>query len=76
MAKKSEQHKSVFTEWFGKIDAKRRVKAVCKPCWEIKYCPYGPLIEQFPLPDNDKDPRRCRIFGHICPVYFVAEPIY
>jgi 5-methylcytosine-specific restriction endonuclease McrA len=23
--------------------------AVCKPCWELKYCPYGPLVEFFPL---------------------------
>lgn len=22
---------------------------VCKPCWEIKYCPYGPFVEEFPL---------------------------
>jgi hypothetical protein len=22
---------------------------VCKPCWELKYCPYGPLVEGFPL---------------------------
>ncbi len=22
---------------------------VCKPCWELKYCPYGALVEQFPL---------------------------
>ena len=33
---------------------KRVLKAVfrtrCKPCWELKYCPYGPLVEQFPLP--------------------------
>jgi len=27
----------------------RRVKNVCKPCWELKYCPYGPLVEQFPV---------------------------
>lgn len=27
----------------------RRTKTVCKPCWELKYCPYGPLVEQFPL---------------------------
>ncbi|MFA0834567.1 MAG: HNH endonuclease [Methanobacterium formicicum] len=25
-------------------------KSVCKPCWELKYCPYGPLVEDFPLP--------------------------
>ena len=29
----------------------RRTKNVCKPCWELKYCPYGPLVEQFPLLD-------------------------
>lgn len=22
---------------------------VCKPCWEIRYCPYGPFVEEFPL---------------------------
>jgi hypothetical protein len=32
--------------------------SVCKPCWELKYCPYGYLVEYFPLfhvgdtPDN------------------------
>jgi hypothetical protein len=33
---------------------KRVLKTVfrtrCKPCWELKYCPYGPLVERFPLP--------------------------
>ncbi len=32
-----------------KKDWDRRTKQVCKPCWELKYCPYGPLVEQFPL---------------------------
>jgi hypothetical protein len=27
----------------------RLLTDVCKPCWELKYCPYGPLVEQFPL---------------------------
>lgn len=22
---------------------------VCKPCWELRYCPYGPLVEDSPL---------------------------
>ena len=26
---------------------------VCKPCWELKYCPYSPLVEFFPLVDSD-----------------------
>ena len=28
----------------------RRTSQVCKPCWELKYCPYGILVEQFPAP--------------------------
>lgn len=30
-------------------DWKARTTTVCKPCWELKYCPYGPLVEQLPL---------------------------
>src|SRR5258708_21948016 len=29
-------------------DWKERKTRVCKPCWELKYCPYGPLVEQSP----------------------------
>ena len=33
---------------------KPRLKTpVCKPCWELKYCPYGPLVEFFPLSPED-----------------------
>jgi hypothetical protein len=62
-----------FASWKGLINWKKRVKAVCKPCWEIKYCPYGPLVEQFPLKE-EPDSQSCRIFGHDCPVFHVAEP--
>jgi hypothetical protein len=101
-------------------------KRVCKPCWELKYCPYGPLVEDFPLPPptrakakehnaylrrvlksgrlgtgEELDEQRramfeedlaaydpamypehipleveemgCRVFGHVCPVFFSAE---
>jgi 5-methylcytosine-specific restriction endonuclease McrA len=27
--------------------------SVCKPCWELKYCPYGSLVEMFPLTGSD-----------------------
>ncbi|MCQ2485208.1 MAG: HNH endonuclease [Clostridia bacterium] len=27
-----------------------RLNNICKPCWELKYCPYGALVEEFPLP--------------------------
>lgn len=100
-----------------KKEWERRTKHVCKPCWELKYCPYGPLVEKFPLhPDEDakavelgwftrfvegkgwtpcsKDDdgaipdinrvfsefgplneKACKVFGHICPVFFVNEPL-
>jgi hypothetical protein len=32
---------------------KRRTEYVCKPRWELKYCPYGPLVEQFPLHEDE-----------------------
>jgi hypothetical protein len=32
------------------VKRKPKLKSpVCKPCWELKYCPYGPLVEFFPL---------------------------
>ncbi len=62
-----------------------RVRHVCKPCWELRYCPYGPLVEDFPLlhlteeeatkPKADSGfEEACGVFGHLCPVFFVAEP--
>jgi len=60
--------------WAKSINWSKRVKAACKPCWEIKYCPYGPLVEQLPLKLKPDD-KSCRIFGHDCPVFFVAEPL-
>jgi hypothetical protein len=36
-------------EWGRKINWDKRVKAICKPCWELKYCPYGPLVEESPI---------------------------
>lgn len=32
---------------------KLRTQHVCKPCWELKYCPYGPLVEDFPLLEDE-----------------------
>jgi hypothetical protein len=65
--------KKPIQKWAEKINWDRRVQAVCKPCWELKYCPYGPLVEEFPVPDVDTH-RSCKIFGHECPAFAVAEP--
>jgi len=112
--------KKVLAAW------KAASSRVCKPCWELKYCPYGPFVEESPLlpplreemvkeikylknclktgkmadgkpldvkrkkifqdeidgfkPEDypEKIPQEilessCNVFGHICPVVFVAE---
>jgi Pyruvate/2-oxoacid:ferredoxin oxidoreductase delta subunit len=64
-----------WVHWAGKIDLTQKPKALCKPCWELKYCPYGALVEEFPLPHDRSNPKGCRIFGHECPVFHVAESI-
>lgn len=58
-----------------------------KPCISLMWCPYGPLVEQFPLDDGSlhdngtfgftaiAEPAGCAVFGHDCPVYYVAEPL-
>jgi hypothetical protein len=74
MKKRTKTKRGPIPIWADKIGWKRRVKAVCKPCWELKYCPYGPLVEEFPL-QEERDDKSCRIFGHQCPVFFVAEPL-
>ena len=40
--KDSESDEEVYADW------KERTSRVCKPCWELKYCPYGPLVEKSP----------------------------
>lgn len=39
----TEPDDQVLSEW------RKRTRRVCKPCWELKYCPYGPFVEQSPL---------------------------
>jgi len=45
----SEKHKPTPEEVEFIKEWEKRTKHVCKPCWELKYCPYGPLVEGFPL---------------------------
>lgn len=46
-------------------------KKIVKPCKMCGFCPYGQLVEEFPL-TNDKD-IACQVFGHDCPVFYQAE---
>jgi hypothetical protein len=35
--------------------------SVCKPCWELKYCPYGELVELFPGPGTGRTPAEVKV---------------
>ncbi len=64
--------------------------AIEKPCHKCGFCPYGALVEEFPLHPEFKDVSdedlnnlgdkintgyNCTVFGHDCPVFYQAEPI-
>jgi len=55
-------------------------KYAIKPCRILRFCPYGsivenyPIVETFPLPRKD-EPESCSVFGHQCPVFFHAGPL-
>jgi hypothetical protein len=44
-----------------------------KPCKKCGYCPYGAMVENFPL--GDTTGFSCPIFGHDCPMYYNAEDV-
>ena len=46
-------------------------KDAIKPCLIIRFCPYGKLVEEFPISEDRKS---CEIFEHDCPVFYQAEP--
>ena len=58
-----------FEQWKRRMKGSD-IRAICKPCWELKYCPYGALVESFPIDDDEYS---CLIFGHQCPVFHIAE---
>lgn len=45
------------------------------PCIKLEgICPYGVLVESFPIPPDDS-PESCPIFGHLCPWIRVKENV-
>jgi hypothetical protein len=41
-----------------------------KPCHFTRFCPYGNLVENYPLGDSEMS---CTVFGHDCPAYYQVE---
>jgi hypothetical protein len=92
-----------LSKWLkGAIKSGRKFPSyVDKPCHLLGWCPYGPLVEEFPLYDAEKEyciskgwftpdgfpdlnrtamdkdfivpEYQCGVFGHDCPVYYLAE---
>ena len=58
--------------WVNRSKVIRR--KVEHPCRKLKYCPYGAMVELFPI---DSPKRRtnmsCKVFGHNCPIHYNIE---
>ena len=60
---------------FGKDDkGKNMLWKVSKPCKCCGFCPYGQLVEAYKL-RKERSSESCKVFGHDCPVYYLAEPL-
>jgi len=44
-----------------------------KPCHKTGICPYGQLVEEFPIL-RERNEFSCKVFGHNCPVFYCAAP--
>ena len=47
------------------IEGEKCYYTIKKPCHELGFCPYGLQLEEYPF---SKTKRRCKTFGHDCPV--------
>ena len=43
-----------------------------KPCHRLGWCPYGKLIEEFPIREQLND-FTCKVFQHDCPIFYHIE---
>lgn len=62
-----------MSEWLNTKHKFWDKKSAYKPCFDTDFCPYGQLVEEFPITKKRTD-FSCGIFGHDCPVFYMAEP--
>lgn len=43
-----------------------------KPCHRLGWCPYGKLVEEFPIRKQVNE-YTCKVFHHDCPIYYQVE---
>ena len=69
-------HKPNEESNFGKDkEGKDLLWTMEKPCHSCGFCPYGQLVEEYPLQGEKRDEVSCKVFGHDCPAYYMAEPL-
>ena len=61
------------TEWGKEWKLEEPVK-IEKPCHYTRFCPYGQLVEEFPIKE-ERTEISCTVFGHDCPAFYCAEPM-
>ena len=60
-----------MSKWLNTKHLVKDTSFVVKPCHKLRFCPYGQLVEEFPL--EERNERSCKVFGHECPVFYHAE---
>ena len=68
--------------WLNNIKVLKENINRTKPCHKLGYCPYGCIVEEFPLIE-EKIRRKykkdvivnCKVFGHHCPMFYNAEDL-
>ena len=61
-----------MSEWLNNKIIVWTPKEITKPCHTYGMCPYGQLVEEFPLAEKRTE-YSCKVFGHDCPAYYHAE---
>ena len=75
-----QEHIEAANELYEKWETFKE-EVMVKPCHILTHCPYGPLVEKYPLWEEGNDDieeevkKRCTVFGHICPSFISAEPM-
>lgn len=67
---KGEKKENKMSKWLNNTKQTHKPNEITKPCRSCGYCPYGQLVEEYPLSDSEIS---CEVFGHDCPVYYMAE---
>ncbi|MFX0074294.1 MAG: hypothetical protein ACFE96_02550 [Candidatus Hermodarchaeota archaeon] len=47
-------------------------KEAKKPCHRLNWCPYGKMVESFPVREQENQ-YSCKVFHHDCPVFYYIE---